>query len=260
MSVRTSMYAVVSLAMAGGWVADAPITTKYRVDTRVEQVLDLSSFGQGEQRTTLGMVNFLTITMDDTTGGRTVHVVLDSIVKSDTNPIPVQASLDSARGRTWHALMEPGGKLSNLRRMDSTSGGQVGDLVTNFFPRVKSGAKVGDQWSDTTETDSDQEGQSLTTRTVTNYSVTGTETINGSRALKVETAFSLAQTGEVDQAGNTFAVDGTGTGTSTYYVTQDGRYLGGTTTTTADLQISGAQVPQPIPVQVKNTVTVSTIR
>ena len=146
-----------------------------------------------------------------------------------------------------------------MKRVDSTSSGQVSDLLTNFFPRVRPGAKVGDQWTDTTEATSDQEGQSLTTRTVTNYSVTGTETRNGARALKIESAFSLAQTGEINQGGQSLSVDGSGTGTALYYVTQDGRYLGGTSTTNAELQITAAAIPAPIPVQVKNTVTVTTL-
>lgn len=238
---------------------DAPQTTKYRVESRVEQVVDLSGLGQGEQRHNLGMVNFLTITLNDTTGGHTVHAVLDSVIKADTNPQPAQISLDSARGRTWHALLSSDGKLSDVKRVDTTSSGPVSDLITNFFPRVRSGAKVGDKWTDTTESNSSQEGQSVTTRTVSNYSVTGTETRNGARALKVETAFSLAQTGEVNQNGQTLSVDGTGTGTGTYYVTQDGRYLGGTITTNAELQITSEQFPAPIPVQVKNTVTITTL-
>jgi hypothetical protein len=259
MSARPVLYAALSFSFIAGWVADAPRTTRYRIETRVEQVIDLTGVGQAEQRNNLEMVNFLTVTLNDTAGGQTVHAVLDSIVKPPANPLPDQASLDSARGRAWHAILSADGKISDVKRVDSTSSGQVSDLLTNFFPRVKPGAKVGDQWTDTTETASNQEGQSLTTRTVTNYSVTGTETRNGARALKIETAFSLSQTGVIEQPGQTLEVDGTGTGTSVVYVTQDGRYLGGTSTTSAELQITSASIPAPIPVQVKNTVTVTTL-
>lgn len=258
MSARPVLFAF-SFAFVAGWMLDAPRTTRYRVESRVEQVVDLTGLGQQEQRHNLSLTSFLTITLDDTTGGQTVHAVLDSSVKADTNPLPAQASLDSARGRTWHGLLSPDGKLTDVKRVDTTSSGQVSDMITNFFPRVKPTAKVGEQWTDTTESTSDQEGQSMTTRTVTNYSVTGTETRNGARALKVETAFSLSQTGELEQGGQTLSVDGTGKGTGTYYVTQDGRYLGGTTITNAEMQITAAQFPAPIPVQVKNTVTVTTV-
>jgi hypothetical protein len=248
--------AAVALPLVLGWVLDGPRTTRYRIETTVEQVIDLTAVGQSEQRNNLQLVNFLTITFNDTVGGQSLHAVLDSIVKSPDTPQPSQESLDSARGRAWHAHLAPDGKVTNITRVDSTSQGQVSDLLTNFFPRVRPGAKVGDQWTDTTETTSNEDGQSLTTRTVTNYSVTGTETRDGARALKIDAAFSLAQTGEINQAGQALTVDGTGTGTSTYYVTQDGRYLGGTSTTNAELQITAAAIPAPIPVQLKNVTTV----
>jgi hypothetical protein len=259
MAARPILFAAVSLSFAAGWVMDAPRTTRYRVETKVEQVVDLTALGQSEQKNNLEVVNFLTISFNDTSGGQTVHAVLDSIVKPAANPLPEQGSLDSARGSTWHAILSPDGKLSDVKRVDTANTAPVGDVITNFFPRVKQGAKVGDQWTDTSETTSDQGGQSLTTRTVTNYSVTGTETRNGARALKVETAFSLSQTGEILQAGQTLSVEGTGSGTATYYVTQDGRYLGGMSTTNAELQITAASIPAPIPVQVKNMVTVTTL-
>jgi hypothetical protein len=237
---------------------EPPRTTRYRVETQVEQVIDLSAVGQPEQRVNLTLANFLTITLNDTVGGQTVHAVLDSILKLSDTPIPEQDSLDKARGRTWHALISPEGKLSQVKRVDSTSSGTVSDLITNFFPRVRRGAKVGDGWSDTTESTTDPESQTqLTTRTVTNYRVTGTETRNGARALKIEAAFSLAQTGEIHQNGQSLSVDGSGTGTASYYVTQDGRYLGGNSTTTAELEITAEGIPAPIPVQAKNTVTVT---
>lgn len=249
------LFAAFSASFFAGWALDAPRTTRFRVETNIEQVIDLSVVGQAEQRNNLALVNFLTITFDDTTGGQTIHAVLDSVVKASDSPVPEQASLDSVRGRTWHALLAPDGKISGVKRVDTTSSGQVSDLIANFFPHVRPGAKVGDQWTDTTETTSDQEGQSLVTRTVTNYSVTGTEMRNGARALKLETAFSLAQTGEINQAGQALSVDGTGSGTATYFVTQDGRYLGGTSTTNANLEITAASIPAPIPIQVKNVTT-----
>lgn len=259
MSARPIVFAAFSLSFLAGWVVDAPRTIKYRVGTKVDQVIDLTAVGQAEQRTSLELANFLTITFDDTVGGQTVHAVLDSIVKLSDGPVPDADSLKLVRGRTWHALLAPDGKVSDVKRVDTTTSGQVSDLVTNFFPRVKPGAKVGDQWTDTTETTSDQDGQSIVTRTVTNSSVTGTETRNGARALKIETAFSLAQTGEITQQGQSLSLEGTGSGTATYFVTQDGRYLGGTSTTNAELQITAAMIPAPIPVQVKNVTTVTTL-
>jgi hypothetical protein len=258
---RSSTFAALALAgVAGGIVLAAPQTTRYKVETRSEQIIDLSAVGQGEQRNVIALVNFLTVTLNDTANGRTVHAVLDSMIKADTSPIPTQGALDSARGRAWHGVMDLDGKLSNVARVDSAGrGGQGGDLISNFFPRVKRGAKVGDNWTDTSETATSEDGQSITTRTVTNYRVTGTENRNGTRALKIETAFSLSQTGEVTNDGGTLGVDGTGTGTATYFVTDDGRYLGGNSTVNSDLQITTPQLPEPIPIKATNTANVTVI-
>lgn len=256
---RSSTFAALALAgLAGGIVFAAPQTTRYKIETRSEQIVDLSALGQGEQKNNIALVNYLTVTLNDTAGGKTVHAVMDSIIKADTNPIPAQGVLDSARGRTWHGLMDADGRLTSVKRMDSGPAGG-GDLLTNFFPRMKRGAKVGDDWTDTTETATTESGQSITTRTVTNYRVTGTETRGGTRALRIETAFSLSQTGEIENGGGSLGVDGTGTGTATYFVTEDGRYLGGSSTVNSDLQITTAQLPEPIPIKATNTATVSII-
>lgn len=257
---RSSSLGMLALAgLAGGVVLAPPQTTRYKVETRSEQIIDLSAVGQGEQRNNIAIVNYLTITLDDTTGGKTIHAVLDSVIKADTNPTPTQSALDSARGRTWHGLMDAEGRLTNVQRLSDAEDGLGGDLITNFYPRVKRGAKVGDSWTDTTETASDEGGQSITTRTVTNFQVTGTENRNGTRALKIESAFSLSQTGEVNNQGQSLGVDGTGTGTATYFVTEDGRYLGGNSTVNSDLQITTAQLPEPIPIKATNTATVTII-
>ena len=256
---RPFLFAALSLSLIGGLAVTAPKTTKYKVETKAENVADLSALGQGEQKTTIGVVNYLTITLDDTTGGQTVHAVLDSIIKADSNALPEQSALDSARGRTWHGLLTPEGKVTNVVRSDSSNSGPVGEIITTFFPRVKRGAKVGDQWTDTTEVVTDQAPQLVTTKTITNYSVTGTETRNGARVMKIEAAFSQAQTGEISAPGGTLNIEGTGQGTATYYVTADNRYLGGNSTTHSDLQITSDQLPEPIPVKSTNTVTVSVL-
>jgi len=95
MSARPILLAAVTLSFVAGWAAQAPRTTRYRIESKVEQVIDLSPVGQAEQRNNLEMINFLTITLNDTAGGQTVHAVLDSVTKPAANPLPDQATLDS---------------------------------------------------------------------------------------------------------------------------------------------------------------------
>ena len=52
-------------------------------------------------------------------------------------------------------------------------------------------------------------------------------------------------------------LEGTGTGAGTYYVSKDGRYLGGTNTVNSNMTITMAQAPAPIPLKALTTITVS---
>jgi hypothetical protein len=111
---------------------------------------------------------------------------------------------------------------------------------------------------DTSNTTNESDASTSTTNTITNYSVTGTESRHGASALKVETAFAFSQTGTVNNPGGSFNMDGTGTGHGTFYVTQKGKYLGGMIERSAQLAITGA-APDAIPVSVDMTLNVSTM-
>lgn len=252
---RTQALALILCTVAGGALLAPPRTTHYKIVTNSEQVVDLAAMGQGEQRNQFAMVNYLTITTDDSAGGRTVHAVLDSIVKVDSNPNTQQSMLDSARGRTWHAFMGPDGRLSNIVRVDSGQGGS--EMISNFFPRLKPGAKVGDSWVDTTETASDAEAQQVNTQTITTYKVAGRESRGGSQALRLDADFTLTQTGSINQSGQEMTVDGTGSGHGTYYMTENGHYLGGESSMSSDLMITMDQLPAPIPVRTTSKSSIS---
>ena len=98
MSARPVLFAF-SFAFVAGWMLDAPRTTKYRVETRVEQVVDLTGLGQQEQRHNLGLTSFLTITLDDTTGGQTVVFSTTRVNVRDRMTWPARRT--SARNGTW---------------------------------------------------------------------------------------------------------------------------------------------------------------
>ncbi len=253
------------LALFGGLVLfgssrSAPATSHYRVDTSVEQVIDLSPVGQPEQRNSMKSSYFMTLVQEDTTGGKAITITIDSITFDSTTPPPPQAreTLDSAWGASWHGLLTPDGKTTGLTAVgDSGAPDQLQQMVANFLPRVKNGAKSGDTWTDTTDHTFQDENSSLAVRTITNFSVAGRETVQGTQALKVLTAASQAYTGEL-QGGITMS--GTGQGTATYYVASDGRYLGGEASGSADLQLSSPQFPQNIPMKTTTSSTVTLLQ
>lgn len=253
------------LALCGGLVLlgsyhSAPETLRYRVDTSVDQVIDLSAVGQPEQHNSMKSSYFLTLVQEDTTGGKAITITIDSITFDTATPPPppAKAALDSAWGAGWHGLLTPDGKTTGLTAVgDSNAPDQLQQMVANFLPRVKAGAKPGDTWTDTTDHTFQDENSSIAVRTITNFSASGREAVQGVQALKVLTASSQAYNGEL-QGGLTMT--GTGQATATYYLSGDGKYLGGESSGTADLQLSSPQLPQNIPMKTTTSSTVTLLK
>src|SRR4029453_19034120 len=81
----------------------APVTARYRVDQTLTQNMDASAAGKGKQTISFSTVSFLTLTFTDSTGGRSVRVVVDSMQGDSTAPIPAEV-FDSAKGAEFHAF------------------------------------------------------------------------------------------------------------------------------------------------------------
>jgi hypothetical protein len=255
---RPIALALVAGSMLFAGASRAPETTQYKVHLDVTSVVDLSGVGGAEQRNHVLMTGYFTMTLTDTTGGRAMRAVLDSMT-ADSVPQITQAIQDSARGSTWTGLVGPDNRITNLNGPEgNVAAAQFQGIMSDFFPRLRPGTKVGDTWSDTSNTTNESDASTSTTNTITNYSVTGTESRHGASALKVETAFAFSQTGTVNNPTGSFNMDGTGTGHGTFYVTQKGKYLGGMIERSAQLAITGA-APDAIPVSVDMTLNVSTM-
>jgi hypothetical protein len=186
-----------------------------------------------------------------------MDAVLDSMKVDSTSPIP-QSVADSAKGSRWHAVVSPQGKISGLTAgTKTTAGGQFESVLSGFFPRVKTGAKPGDAWTDTLDYASDQGPATFTMRTVTNYTAPGTEARGGVKALKVQAAYSAARTGTVHNPQGEMNIEGNGTGTGTYYVGTDGRFLGGESKDSTNLSVVAPFAPAPIPITSTTRMTIT---
>jgi hypothetical protein len=84
--------------------------------------------------------------------------------------------------------------------------------------------------------------------------------VSGTKARKVDGAYSQSMTGSMESPQGTFSVDGTGTGTSNYSITADGRMLKGTTLLNLQLSVSVPQLPEPIPVTGTMNSTITALR
>jgi len=241
----------------------APLTTKYKIELKAETTVDLTPFGQGEQKNSQGMVAYVGVTLSDTSGGKVMHVVVDSVrVESGAMQIS-PGTVDSAKGATIHGFVDPHWKISRLKSsLDSNLVvAQIRGLMGSFYPRVKAGAKQGEAWTDTTDVENKGPQQAIKSRIVTNYTAGAQETVSGTAAMKVEAAFSatLAGTLENPMAGQ-MEMEGSETGTGSHYIAADGRYLGGSSTSSGKSLVKSAMAPDPISVKSVRSIMVTVIR
>ena len=240
-------------------VRNAPVTTRYRIETKNETTVDLSGFGAPSQQQNFTLISWIAVTVSDTAGGRTVHVVVDSMNYDGTIAVLTQASADSAKGGSVHGFVDPNGRVKNLTaRPENLLLADVQGAVYSFFPRVKAGAKVGEAWSDTVEVTNTANGANLKSTFWINYTSAGQESIAGVAALKLAATSSANVSGTLDnpQMGS-MEVEGRIKGTSTSAVGPDGRYLGGTSNSTSDQTLKTAMAPGPIPVKTIRTTTIT---
>jgi hypothetical protein len=238
------------------------VTTKYRIETKNETTVDLSSFNQPPQQVNIGLVSWIAVTMSDTTGGRILRLVVDSMKYDGTAPQISQLSADSAKGGVLHGLVDSKGRVTNLTQQPSTNIflADIQGVIHSFFPKVKPGAKSGEGWTDTVEVTNTTNGSNVKSSFLINYTAGGQESVSGLTALKLSAASRASITGTIEnpQAG-TMEVAGTVTGTSTSLVGADGRYLGGSSNSTSDQTLKSAMIPTPIPVKVVRTVQVTVL-
>jgi hypothetical protein len=249
------------LAAVAGLASMAPATTSYRIEQRVDSRIDLSAFGQGEQQQNQAFVWFTTISYSDSAGGLVMHAVLDSAqVDLGMAPVPPGA-LDSARGTVFHGFLDGTGRLVSVTasREDLLSG-QFGGFLKSFHPRIKAGSKAGDAWTDTLDVETNNPQANTKTRTITNFQMAGTEQHEGVAATRVEAAFNAILGGTMQTPGGPADMMGKSSGTGTFFVAADGRYLGGQMSSSGDATVSGAFTPAPIPIKNTTTVTVTIIR
>jgi hypothetical protein len=237
-----------------------PVTAKYRVDQTLTQEVDASAAGQGKQTLHFSTSSFLTVTLTDSAGGRTMRVVIDSMKGDSATPIPV-AVMDSARGGEFRAFVNKAGKPSPLTPTGtSPAAAQVQGLLADFFPWVRAGLKVGDAWADTTVNMTGAGSDTVTVRRITTYKAAASETRGKVRAIRVTTGHASDVAGVQPTPQGPAKIEGKGGGGGAYYVTPDGRYLGGEWQLHSSLNLSGAFSKQPVPVTVTQTTKVTAVR
>ena len=238
----------------------APSVTKYRIDQSLTQEMDASAAGGAKQSLSFNTSSFVTVTLTDSAGGKSLRVVVDSMRGDSATPIPA-AVLDSARGAEFRGFVEKSGKLSGLEATSTTgAASQVQGLLSDFFPWIRRGLKVGDSWTDTTAKVNGVGADSVTVRRVSAFKAAGNETRNSRKAIRIVEDFSSSVAGTQPTPSGPAKIEGNGTGKGAYYVGTDGRYLGGDWQQQSSLKISGPFAPEPLPITIAQKTTVTTLK
>jgi hypothetical protein len=264
MSARPVVFASLALGLlALPRAGSAPSTTKYHFDLKSEQVVDLSVFGQPNQVVTLDLKAWVALTLTDSAGGKVLHVIVDSLRAASSAPQVTGATGDSAKGAMVHGFVDPTGRVKNLtsRPSGNTLLTAIQGIVNGIFPRMKSGAKVGETWMDTTDIVSTDGGNNTTVKLTLNYTAGGMETVAGVPATKVTATSSAVVTGTMaSPMGGTMGVEGTGTGGGTFWVSTDGRFLGGDLASTLSEKLTITGAPAAVPVKVTQQLKVTVLQ
>lgn len=253
------------LALIGGLATPsqpAATTTRYRIESKTEQVIDLSSMGQSNQTTVFTQVAIITVTLSDTTGGLLMHTVIDSIT-SDAPIMDPSMDPKAAKGSWFHGLIDAWGRTRIVASSAEANPTvmQLRNTLTRFFPVVKPGSKQGDSWVDTSRVESNSAQQSMKTVTTTKYAHGGSETRAGTPATRINATSATTGSGTMENPmAGSMDVELSTTGTETFYLSTDGRYLGGNSTVDGKSEIRMAMAPAPIPVTIKSTATIAVLK
>ena len=250
-----------SLSAPDSAPAPASARLRYRIEQKTENRLDLSAFGQPEQVQNSAFAWYITISYTDSAGGAVVHAVLDSL-QVDLGDMPsTQTSIDSAKGTVYHGFVNAGRKVQQLAAdKQSLYGAQFEAILRSFHPAWRPHAKAGDKWTDTLDVKLDTPSIKTQSRSVRSYTMAGPASWEGSQASKLDVAFEETQSGTLETPGGPAQLAGKTTGTGTWYVTSDGRYLGGKSSSTGDGTVTVAAAPSAIPLKSTTTTLVTLIK
>ncbi len=168
---------------------------------------------------------------------------VDSIVADSGVTLPVTINLAAARGLSYSGVLAPDGELKNSTASDTIVARGLSQVLANFrdfYPGIPAGGlTLNAAWIDTTSR-TDRAGifDRVTVTTIARSRAAAIEELAGAHAIRLEVDAILAITGAGNQGGQNLDLAGKGTRHATEYVAVDGRFLGGESLDSTDLEIA----------------------
>lgn len=177
-------------------------------------------------------------------------ITLDSIQQDPLSTMR-QPALDSVRGTSWQVLLAPAGGVGIVAVGPGSTVGQSlsGELARLFYPRIPhTGAAIGAQWSDSSQSQIGGLSVAQTERALTQYHVPEQDLEVVPPVLRVEGRASLERWGREERGGRAIELEGTGVDSITFYFGSGGRFAGAEGADSVAMTFTIPAVGQSVPV------------
>jgi len=221
---------------------------RYRIEAQTHIVQEM--MGQSQDRNTSLSVDFTTALTPEA-GNLAAAITIDSIAVDAATQ--AAGDIQSARGRTYHAVYTPAGRSVSLTGPDTTNVVvvQMGELFREFLPALPPAPiAAGMTWTDTvTSSTSPVPGLVMRSQSVRQHRVVGWEDHGGVRALHISTSGTYTITGEGEQSGQQLQLSGAGATTLERFISAAGVYLGQTGSDSTNLTVNVLSAGMEIPIR-----------
>jgi hypothetical protein len=224
--------------------------------------LTLQLPGGASQLQLIDRTAYLRVSLARDTAGYQASIVLDSVMSSVGGVPAVPDSIIPARGTRWVATLTPEGKLSTLKAdRSSTLGDQVGSSLRSLFPGLPAGgARIGMEWTDTTNVPIRADAFDAVERSVTSYRASESDEPRAKKAIKVESNGSYQRTGKGTQYDQQLEMTASGYRTAVHYLYPDGTLALAHGTDSGEMTISVPAVGQTVPVKQAGSYSITALR
>jgi len=191
-----------------------------------------------------------------------VRFVIDSIVDVEGDGLD-RAQVSAIRGATFEAHMSPSGRLTDLPE-DSTNeslSSQIHSSLRQFFPIIpEAGVTPGAAWVDTTHSTRRNGRTQIQIEAVVESEAGNWQDLDDGTTMTITWRSSYTLTGEGEQLGRHFTIQGTGIASGHSRVAADGAFLSTLSADSSSAEVLVQDLGYSIPVIQSGVDTLSLIR
>lgn len=209
-------------------------TTRYRVSSTTKGSQS-SPFGNKDFE--VGMRQQITLSLAKQTRDTLLATItLDSIAMSGA---AAGADVSSLLGARFVSLVSPTGRVYSTKTptSDNPLVAQIAEGITRYLPSYHANLKPGLAWADTTSGKMTQQGMEVDRTVVSNFTVQGDTTIDGTKAFKVARVTSVKAAGSGTSQGTPISMESVSSSNGEFFVSSKGVFLGAVSNDDVNLKL-----------------------